>query len=284
MIKNYVAHQFIWVSSPLVTLLIANSALADIVIDWRNQKNSGFNAAQKSVLKQAISQWERIIHDLNGLPGLDAFNLTLTLSNNDPDIFIAGADMFMEDANQLPTSARILIDPRDQMLFVDPTPKSHTEFLNTEHDWYGGPKKGSPAEGKIDLLTVIKHELGHALGFAEPYRLWDMATNDATGRITYGDMMNAQAPDLNGDGIYDLNELSHLDHPTHPFNLMASADQLPTGGKGDRRAANRLDLDILVGIYGYEVHQDNLKRKIPAPGTISILALAGLTTRKRRRR
>jgi hypothetical protein len=39
--------------------------------------------------------------------------------------------------------------------FVDATPAADSEFLATP---------GSPAYGRMDLLTVVEHELGHVLG------------------------------------------------------------------------------------------------------------------------
>ena len=44
--------------------------------------------------------------------------------------------------------------------FVDPTPGDNSEF-----NAYGEALPGSDAEGNIDLLTAISHELGHVVGF-----------------------------------------------------------------------------------------------------------------------
>src|SRR4051812_7427265 len=48
--------------------------------------------------------------------------------------------------------------------YVDPTPAEDSEFAvsigGTEHS--AGPD--SPAAGRIDLLTVVMHEMGHVLG------------------------------------------------------------------------------------------------------------------------
>ncbi|NEQ36297.1 MAG: hypothetical protein F6K40_08385 [Okeania sp. SIO3I5] len=46
--------------------------------------------------------------------------------------------------------------------FVDETPWENTEFDLSGTDLKA--EEGSPAEGKIDLLTVVAHELGHFLG------------------------------------------------------------------------------------------------------------------------
>jgi YD repeat-containing protein/VCBS repeat-containing protein len=49
--------------------------------------------------------------------------------------------------------------------FVDPTPADRSEFGQTlsTSAFLAGP--GSPAYGKMDLLTVIAHEFGHVLGY-----------------------------------------------------------------------------------------------------------------------
>ncbi len=48
--------------------------------------------------------------------------------------------------------------------FIDSTPQSNDEFLATSNpnEWIAKP--GSEAAGKMDLLTVLLHEYGHALG------------------------------------------------------------------------------------------------------------------------
>ncbi|MDS4060265.1 MAG: tandem-95 repeat protein [Candidatus Contendobacter sp.] len=48
--------------------------------------------------------------------------------------------------------------------FIDPTPSDNDEFLPTSnpHEWIAKP--GSDAAGKMDLVTVLLHEYGHAQG------------------------------------------------------------------------------------------------------------------------
>jgi Bacterial Ig domain/Hint domain len=59
--------------------------------------------------------------------------------------------------------------------FVDPTPESHSEFVPVSLDASEQARLadfnadvGSAAEGKLDLLTVLIHELGHVLGVPMP--------------------------------------------------------------------------------------------------------------------
>jgi hypothetical protein len=51
--------------------------------------------------------------------------------------------------------------------YVDPTPDSDAEFATrvAAAELQAGP--GSPAFGRVDLLTVVMHELGHQLGLAD---------------------------------------------------------------------------------------------------------------------
>ena len=48
--------------------------------------------------------------------------------------------------------------------FVDTTPDDASEFEASDTEGVLRAAKGSLAEGKMDLLTVVSHELGHLLG------------------------------------------------------------------------------------------------------------------------
>jgi hypothetical protein len=67
----------------------------------------------------------------------------------------------------------------------------------------------------------------------------------------------------------DILDADHLDHivPDQPFDLMATAGDLPGSGFGSRRLPSALDLDILEAIYGYAVDRASLTTiSIPLPG------------------
>lgn len=49
--------------------------------------------------------------------------------------------------------------------FVDATPGDNTEFVATNGTQHLTARPGTPAAGRVDLLTVIMHELGHFLGY-----------------------------------------------------------------------------------------------------------------------
>jgi hypothetical protein len=60
---------------------------------------------------------------------------------------------------------QIDIDAAGPGWFVDPTPRDDVEFShsNDVHELIALP--GSPSAGRVDLLTVVLHELGHVLGY-----------------------------------------------------------------------------------------------------------------------
>src|SRR5262249_27175857 len=51
--------------------------------------------------------------------------------------------------------------------FVDTTPNDDTEFVPTDVPGEFRAPEGSPAYGRIDLLTVLSHELGHVVGLGD---------------------------------------------------------------------------------------------------------------------
>jgi hypothetical protein len=48
--------------------------------------------------------------------------------------------------------------------FIDPTPWDNSEYLPTSNPYEWVAKEGSAAYGKMDMLSVLLHEYGHALG------------------------------------------------------------------------------------------------------------------------
>lgn len=48
--------------------------------------------------------------------------------------------------------------------FIDSTPADNSEFLPTSNPYEWVAKAGSDAAGKMDMLSVLLHEYGHALG------------------------------------------------------------------------------------------------------------------------
>ena len=110
--------------------------------------------------------------------------------------------------------------------FVDPTPNDHSEFMGTEvdtlndgneidpgplgnamipHAFAGVPQPGSAANGLFDFLTLVTHELGHAVG---------MTSKPASGFRTSPNITNTGIPDDATGGnnfwIYQSPTLNYL--------------------------------------------------------------------------
>src|SRR5262249_22295040 len=51
--------------------------------------------------------------------------------------------------------------------FIDPTPNDNREFGNAVSSMEWSSTAASPAAGRIDLYTVVLHELGHVIGLGD---------------------------------------------------------------------------------------------------------------------
>jgi len=259
----------------VVMVLLPQAAHASFMFDWSNKATSGFNAAETAVIEAAFDWWEMLITDLDG-NAATADKLTITISEQ-ATAMIGGVTAVTE-AGMIPSTATMIVDDgTNEQFFVDLSPHESTEFNAGTVGHYGTAKPGSGAVGKIDLLSLIKHELGHAVGFNEDFTKWDAASNDATGVLTYG------GNTINLLGTADSNELSHLDPTAAVLGLMLSAGSFDNpvtaapddGGFGDRRVQSGLDLDILSSIYGFTVDKTKLE-EVPEPSTLFIGSISAL--------
>lgn len=64
------------------------------------------------------------------------------------------------------TPCRLDRDAAGHGWFVDGTPAENEEFRRQRGQEGLAARAGSLAEGRMDLLTVVSHEVGHLLGFA----------------------------------------------------------------------------------------------------------------------
>jgi hypothetical protein len=273
----------------------AAPARADLVINVAGSlpdlNFNGSNADEKVVLDAAIHFWT------SGIGGSRVFQLNLQTVDfaNAP---FAGGRLDTFDGLQRPTSGTLFIDPNlannfpgaplSFFWFVDPTPLDHSEFTphsdfgpNHRH-FTGGPGVGKPDERHIDLLTILMHEMGHALGWAA----------DPIDRPTYNPLfvalMEPQPADfqdgtlvflrfgtdlipLAGDGLGadSQNELSHL----------GSLGQIP-GWQGSLMSRVFLFTDrYLPGDVDYrlfEVAYGDVNQVVPEPGSWILCALGGV--------
>lgn len=145
-------------------------------INWSNRNFSAFDATERGVVDAAIEIWESIF-DHNGSPG-NSFNVFINKAPIDGSGNALGVTSQYGEhpSSGSPIGAHIIIDSADDGIFFDdPTPLLNNEFNPGANDYTFFAAPGSPAAGRIDLLTVVLHELGHGLGVHTLYSRWPPA-------------------------------------------------------------------------------------------------------------
>jgi hypothetical protein len=156
-------------------------------------------AAHRPVIQFAVNEWDAVLQS----SGVNPANYPITVRYGAPN---PGALATTYTTYAVPSGvlrrADMVIDP-NQTWYVDPNPADDVEFGN------------NPPPG-FDLLSVVRHELGHALGWLD----------NGNGRIAL----------LVASGVFDGSRLniamvgSHADGNAHPGELMQ-----PTIGQRVRR-------------------------------------------------
>jgi hypothetical protein len=135
----------------------------------------------------------------------------------------------------------------------------NTAYVNQMYFGLAGPVPG----GQYDALTLFRHELCHAVGFAEEYAALGAKLTSGPGDRTY-----------DGDGFtVTITPVSQGTHVVGYSNDLMNAG-LGTGVRRDISADP--DLKILMDAYGYTT---------PEPATLALAAvgLAGALAARRRR-
>ena len=156
--------------------------------------------------------------------------------------------------------------------FIDETPFDDVEFRGGRNPFHGDAGGSGPAAGAVDLLTVMQHELGHALGFSIFYPSFAARVVDAPdGNRTYiGSTVTARLTGAGG-GTHTLPE-------EHPFDLMNPELLL-----GHRLNPSPLDLALLHDAFGYDVSPAQPVQAVPEPPALILMGLAWLVGAKRLR-
>jgi hypothetical protein len=116
----------------------------------------------------------------------------------------------------------------------------------------------SPESGYYDALSILAHEVGHAIGFADVFPGFQShVTYDASGN-----------PYFDSYPLYKQYSPSHMNDPNDLMYPYVDTDQ--------RRTPSYGDLDILHIAYGYQI--------VPLPATLLLFgpALVGLMAIRRR--
>lgn len=198
---------------------------------------SGFDVAEAAIVDAAIDGWEQLI--------VDPFTLTLDIGKLAlPTSVGALTRDFRENDLGIPSSATILINDGSGGFpwFVDPTPYDHEEFNLGEGPFQLLADPDGPANEMFDLLSVLNHELAHALGFSTQYSRFSENVVPGPGlfRTYAGDAVTATLTPASWG--------THLDYHAFPYDLMN-----PFLTLGERLLPTDFDVAILADAYGYQV-------------------------------
>ena len=206
----------------------------------------GFTDLEQGVIEAAIEWWEMSIGG-TGVIQIDFRKVNL------PRGVRGRTTNFMADGGGTPTSADIQIDTNGggQGWFVDETPHDEEEFNPGPNGTFVA-KSGSAAEDKADMLSTVKHEIAHALGFT---RIFDNFGDNIT------DPGGGAPRTYTGDKcIWTLtpsNRGTHFCPEEHPGALIATGR-----GRGERRLQGKNELKILSDAFGYPVNYDVLVKPV----------------------
>ena len=115
--------------------------------------------------------------------------------------------------------------------FVDPTPGDHAEFSSTLSGTGFAALAGGPASGRVDLLTVMLHEVGHVLGLDHDSDVAVMAETVAPGQrvlLQSGALNLAQLADETDAGASHIAPV--LDLSAASNNVATITIQVDLGG------------------------------------------------------
>ncbi|HND51212.1 MAG TPA: hypothetical protein PLV92_02405, partial [Pirellulaceae bacterium] len=230
--------------SPLAPLNSASGSETNSVISTtpattsESESQADFNAAMVSDVGPAPSSLPLVEQIEPPVAALDDVTLNAVLAaavrrwnsvglTSSQQLQLAGAKARVADLSDrgylgFTTDTAILIDASAAGLgwFVDSTPLDDREFpiASGSSQWIA--TVGTPAASRVDLLTVVMHELGHWLGLDDDSP--DAATNELMdGRLDVG---HRRLPSSGGAPLVDLSRLGDSRLDDSPRNVVTLGD------------------------------------------------------------
>lgn len=156
----------------LASFVWANRGQASDQFDAAFGAGTAANAA-RAVVDAALDNWSRVVTDFNHGPGIGPpdFSINIAMNPGNAGCGASASAIIGADGKSMGGNMTINFCDGDgdgaSDWFLDPTPWENSEFQGTIVNAYSGDAQaGSPALGRGDLLTVVTHELGHAMGIA----------------------------------------------------------------------------------------------------------------------
>jgi len=167
--------------------------------------NANITAAQRAVIQQAINEWEALIPDAGAM--VNPYPMTF-LNGPVGGLTAAIANTTWNAGSGTLVRCTITIDNDGTTdWWVDPTPGNDSEF-----DGQGNCEAGQPCVD-LDLLTAMRHEIGHGMGWAG---MFGNNPNPLNAALITGNTFDA--PRLNI--AFDPTPSSHADGAVHVDELM----------------------------------------------------------------
>jgi hypothetical protein len=230
LVRRTLAGIIVWLCILLAIGLATTEASASLVADFQG---GSWTLSEEEVIKEAVAEWTSLLSITQNL------TVTFFLANLSGTT-LAQTAIYSASAG-LPTSATITVDTDSWI------------------SW----SLASAASGFYDALSIVEHELGHALGIAYQSNLlyYYAVTRDASGYAW-----------IDGYALYGSTNAGSLSHLADSADLM-----YPYISAGVRSSISDADIDILYAVYGYA-------ETVPVPASLLLLGcgLAGLCLIRRR--
>jgi hypothetical protein len=151
------------------------------------------SAAQRAVIQQAVNDWNAILQSRGINPG--TWNVPISYTGSNAALLANTGVSYSIPSGALVSAGMTIFT--NYNWYVDPNPADDTEF------------QSSPPAG-FDLLTVVRHELGHAVGWIASPRV----SNLVSGAVFDPPRLNIQMP---------VGDIQHADPSAHPGEVMQPA-------------------------------------------------------------